>query len=121
MSHLRSVLAGTIQQIVVVAACDELPERVVGIASAALTSDGTREIGVLVEDRYQAQGIGRSMLDCLIGLLDPSEHLSAISSAENRWLLRKLARYGTVTLHHEYGLIRARIDRPISATDSDQK
>lgn len=84
---------------------------VVGLASAGMTSDGSRELGILVEDRHQALGIGRMMLDCLVDLLDPGERLYACSFPENRWLLGKLARFGTLTIHHDSGLIHAHVDR----------
>lgn len=113
-AYLRSVLAGTAEQIAVVAICESHPERVVGLASAALTSDGERELGILVEDPYQGQGIGSLMLDCLLALLDPNEDLYAFSLTENRWLLDKLARYGTVTIRHDHGVSQAYIGRTAS-------
>jgi len=84
---------------------------VIGLASAGLTSDGSREVGILVEDHHQAQGVGRMMLDSLMGLLDPDEPVCACSFPENRWLLGKLARFGTLTIHHDSGLIHAHVER----------
>jgi hypothetical protein len=113
-SYLRSVLAGTAEQIAVVAICERQPDEVVGLASAALTSDGKRELGILVEDRCQARGIGSLLLDSLLALLDPNEDLYAFSLTENRWLLDKLTRYGTVTIRHDHGVSQAYVGRTAS-------
>src|SRR5262245_19668445 len=113
--YLRSLLSCSSEQLAVVAACDRHPSHVLGLASAALTSDGWRELGLLVEDRYQAQGVGRLMLDALVALLDPSEGLCAYALPENRWLFDKLARFGTVTIRHEYGMSGVRVVRAQAA------
>lgn len=114
-SYLRSLLAGTAEHIAVVAVTDGQPDEVIGLASAALTSVGRRELGILVEDRYQAQGVGKLMLGRLIELLDPTEPICAYALAENRWLLGKLARLGTLTFHHDSGLIEVDVDRATHA------
>jgi GNAT superfamily N-acetyltransferase len=110
-SYLSSVLAGTADHIAVVAVADREPAGVVGLASAALTSTGWRELGFLVEDRFQAQGVGNQMMGSLIDLLDPDESICAYSLIENRWSLSKLARYGAPRFSYEAGVSLARIDR----------
>src|SRR5262249_35283682 len=95
--------------IALVAVCDRQPDGVIGLASAALTPDGRRELGLLVEDRYQTQGIGMLMLNSLIGLLDRDEDLCASALYENRWLIAKLARFGTLTTRHDHGIIHSRV------------
>ena len=111
VSYLRSLMADTADHIAVVALADRQPGCVVGLASAALTSDGQRELGVLVEDRYQAQGVGRLMFDFLVALLDPTEPLCAYSLTKNRWFLAKLTRFGTLRIDHDFGVSHARVDR----------
>jgi GNAT superfamily N-acetyltransferase len=110
MSYLRSVMAGAADHIAVVAIAGSRPGRLIGLASAALTSDGSRELGLLVEDQYQAQGIGTMMLDTLRESLDPDEPLCAYALAENRWLLAKLARFGTLAIDHDFGVFYARVE-----------
>jgi GNAT superfamily N-acetyltransferase len=103
-------MAGAADHIAVVATVDSRPGRLIGLASAALTSDGSRELGLLVEDQYQAQGIGTMMMDALRDSLDPDEPLCAYALAENRWLLGKLARFGALTIDHEFGVFYARVE-----------
>lgn len=110
LTYLHSLLAGVPEHLAVVAVAECRPERVIGLASAALASD-RRELGILVEDRHQAQGTGRLMLESLMGLLDPNEPLYATSLSANRWLLRKLARFGSVRISHDFGVSHAYVDR----------
>lgn len=107
--YLRSLLACTTEHIAVVAVCDRQPEEVIGLASAALGSDGWRELGFLVEDRFQTCGIGTLMLDSLMDLLDRNGHLCALALFQNRWMVSKLARVGTVTTQHDGSIIHMRI------------
>ena len=51
------------------------------------------------------------MLNSLLDLLDPDEPICAYALVENRWLLRKLERFGTLTFHHDCGLSHARVER----------
>lgn len=111
VSYLQSLLAGTAKHVAVVAVADCQPGGVIGLASAALTSDGAWELGVLVEDRYQAQGVCRLMLDSLLELLDRDAPICAYALVENHWLLQKLERFGTLTFHHDFGLSHARVER----------
>jgi GNAT superfamily N-acetyltransferase len=120
-SYLRSLMAGTADHIAVVALADCQPGAVIGLASAALRTDGRRELGMLVEDRYQAQGVGRLMLDRLIELLDPKEPICAYALTENRWLLGKLARLGTLTFRHDSGLIEVDVDRAPACEEIDER
>lgn len=110
--YLQSLLTGGEQHIAVVAVAACRPAGVVGLASAALTSEGCRELGLLVEDRCQAQGIGTLMLDSLAGLLGREEGLCASILFENHRLLDKLARFGAVAAQHDFGVIHARVNRP---------
>lgn len=106
--YLRSVLAGEPEHIAVVAVCGS---RIVGLASAASTSDGWRELGFLIEDQYQGQGIGGMMLTLLMDLIGPQEGMLVSALFENQWLLGKLSRFGTVVAHLDNGIIDARVIR----------
>jgi GNAT superfamily N-acetyltransferase len=110
--YLRALLAGRAEHIAVVAVAEDRPGCVVGLASAAVTSDGWRELGLLVEDHYQSQGIGMLLLTSLVGLLQPDEDLCASALFENCWLLGKLARFGAMTIRHDCGVSHARVVRP---------
>lgn len=110
-SYLRSLLAGGAEHIAVVAVSGDRPCGVVGLASAAATSDGWRELGLLVEDAYQSRGVGMLMLTSLVGLLAADENLCASALFENGWLLGKLARFGTLTIRHDCGVSHARVVR----------
>ena len=112
LTYLQSLLAGAPEHLAVVAVADGQPERVIGLASAALAS-GRWELGILVEDRHQAQGTGTLMLDTLMGLLDQNEPVYASSLSANRWLLAKLARFGTVRISHDFGVSHAHVDRRV--------
>jgi GNAT superfamily N-acetyltransferase len=118
-SYLHSVLACAEDHLAVVAVAvpDCEPRAVVGLASAAQTFNGWRELGFLVEDRYQAQGVGRMMLASLLELLDPNDALCAYALGENRWLLDKLVALGAVRISSEAGVIFALVDRKVSGNE----
>ncbi|ORX01493.1 hypothetical protein AWC29_22860 [Mycobacterium triplex] len=110
-AYLRSVLAGGPEYVAIVAACSGRPSRVVGLASAALTSEGDRELGFLIEDHYQGLGIGTAMLVALMDLIGPDQGLVVSAHFENHWLLDKLLQFGTVVTHTDHGVIDARVFR----------
>jgi len=118
LSYLRSLLAGTADHIAVVAVADTQPSEVIGLASAALTSDGSWELAALVEDRFQAQGSGGLMIDRLIELIGPTEPLCAYAFTENCWLLGRLARFGTLKISHDTGVSHATVDRGPTKAES---
>lgn len=109
--YLRSVLAGAPQHIAIVAVRGGRASDVIGLASAALTSGGRRELGFLIEDHYQGQGIGRLMLNYLMDLIGRDEDLCVSALFENHWLFGKLSRFGTVVTHLDNGIIEARVTR----------
>jgi hypothetical protein len=110
-SYLRSLLACRPEHIAIVAVCSGHVSRIVGLASAAATSDGSRELGILIEDQYQRLGIGRTMLGALMNLIGPDEGLQVSALFENQWLVDKLSRFGTVVTHLDNGVIDARVIR----------
>jgi GNAT superfamily N-acetyltransferase len=106
--YLDGVLACSPDHIAIVGVIEG---QLIGLASAALTLDGTREVALLVEDRHQGAGIGMKMLDALVDSLGMHEDLCADALFENRRLLRKLARYGTVRLTCACGVCHACVAR----------
>jgi hypothetical protein len=110
-SYLRSLLACGPEHIAIAAVCSGRASRIVGLASAAASSDGCREIGVLIEDQYQRLGIGSAMLCGLMNLIGPDEGLQVSALFENQWLVGKLSRFGTVVTHLDNGIIDARVIR----------
>ena len=62
-AYLAAMVADSDEHIAVVA---RRHGQVVGFASAAEVAPQTREIGVLVEDRWQRRGIGRALLSRLV-------------------------------------------------------
>lgn len=109
--YLDEAVSGSSDHIAVVAAIDD--EQLVGMASAALTQDRKRDIGVLVEDRHQSVGIGTMLLDALVGNIDTHQCLCADALLKNRGLLTKLSRFGTVVMTLEYGIVHASVTREL--------
>lgn len=109
--YLDDLVAGSPDHIAVVAAIEAQPTELVGVASAALTPDQMRDIGVLVEDRYQSLGIGTMLLYTLVRMIDTHQSLCADALLKNRHLLKKLNRFGTVEMTHEFGVIHACVTR----------
>ncbi|OBG75624.1 hypothetical protein A5714_23915 [Mycobacterium sp. E2462] len=110
-SYLRSMLDGGDEHLAVVATCPGRPGEVVGLGSAAHTPDGSWELGLLVEDRYQRNGIGTLLLGRLVQLVGPEAPLCASALSANGRLLGKLARFGAVSLEHDSGVSYARVVR----------
>ncbi|WAJ43689.1 hypothetical protein OK015_21235 [Mycobacterium sp. Aquia_216] len=110
-SYLRSLLACSPEHIAIAAVCGGRSSRIVGLASAAATPDGCRELGFLIEDQYQRLGIGNAMLSTLMNLIGPDEGLQVSALFENHWLVGKLSRFGTVVTHLDNNIIDARVIR----------
>ncbi len=96
------------------AAVPEQDGAAIALASCRTDPAGGAELGLLVEDRWQRQGIGTRMLGGLIQHVDQHglRPLKARVLAEQRWILRVLRSYGTchavytfnafdVTLHRQ--------------------
>jgi GNAT superfamily N-acetyltransferase len=108
--YLAAVLAGSADHLALVAT---VAIDVVGLASASATSDGKREIGLLVEDSHQGAGIGTLLLETLMEHVGATEDLCADIRFQNRRLLAKLARYGTVAASYQCGVCHACVTRPL--------
>jgi len=69
---------------------------VVALASCVPVADRVADLAVLVEDRYQRQGIGSALLRGLLRHADRNE-ISAFKTnvlAEQEWIIAGLRRYG---------------------------
>lgn len=110
-AYLRSLMADVAEHPALVATCPGRPGEVAGLASAAWTPQGCWELGLLVEDRYQRSGIGTLLLTRLVDLVGPEAELCASALFANGALLAKLARFGTLSLHHDSGISHARVVR----------
>lgn len=115
--YLQSLLACTTEHIAVVAVCDRQPQEVIGLASAAVDSEGWWELGFLIEDRFHTCGIGTLMLGSLTNLLGPNDRLCASALCQNGWMVGKLARVGLVTTQHDGSVIQLRIQRRRAKSD----
>ncbi len=107
-AYLSALAAGADQQIAVVA---RHGSEVIGFASAAETTPGTREIGILVEDRWQRRGVGRQLQSLLVAESAAlgTQYLHAEVLASDAWLVDALRRLGPTTVHTESGSITARV------------
>jgi GNAT superfamily N-acetyltransferase len=85
---------------------------VIGFASAGRLDGHTRELGILVEDRYQRRGVGRQLLHALIveAVANGTRTLRAEVLAEQAALLDLLGSLGPTSIQRSWGLVRATVD-----------
>ena len=95
----------------VVAAKTSQPYELVGLASACLVSPDVWELGMLVEDARQRQGIGRAMLRVLVDdvIRRGARELLAVSLDERRSVLRNLHELGPVEYSAESTTVTAHV------------
>lgn len=98
-SYLAEVTGCAATHPAVVANRTAPPYDLVGLASACLVSPEAWELGMLVEDAFQRQGVGRAMLRVLVEevVRRGGRELLAVSLEERRSVLRSLRGLGTVT------------------------
>jgi GNAT superfamily N-acetyltransferase len=110
-SYLAEVTACAPGHAAVVAAKSSEPAELVGLASACLVSPDAWELGVLVEDACQRQGVGRAMLRVLVDevIRRGGRELLAVSLDERRAVLRNLAELGPVAFSAESATVTARV------------
>lgn len=84
---------------------------IVGLASACLVSPNAWELGMLVEDAYQRQGVGRAMLSALVDevVRRGGRELLAVSLDERRDVLRGLRHLGAVTMSSRSSTVTAHV------------
>ena len=95
----------------------DLGERIVGLADAAFTGTGLAEIGVVVSDEHQYQGLGKLLSEAVasIAIKRGATHLKAQMLAGNQPMLRLFERLGRTVRSVEEGTatayVRLRADR----------
>jgi RimJ/RimL family protein N-acetyltransferase len=75
-------------------------EEIVGVTDVALLATGVAELGVVVDDRHQGQGVGTLLAEAAasLALQYGARHLKAELLGENRGMLRLMERLGP-TVH----------------------
>lgn len=113
-SYLAEVTACAPAHSAVVAVRTSPPYELVGLASACLVSPDVWELGVLVEDACQRQGVGRAMLRVLVEDVTRrgARELVAVSLDERRSVLRHLQELGPVAYSAESTTVTARVMLP---------
>jgi GNAT superfamily N-acetyltransferase len=113
-SYLAEVTACAPGHPAVVTARTTQPYELVGLASACLVSPDVWELGMLVEDDWQRQGVGRAMLRVLVDdvLRRGGRELLAVSLDERRSVLRNLHELGHVEYSAESSTVTARVLLP---------
>ncbi len=86
---------------------------VVALASCVSVGDGVADIGVLVEDRYQRQGIGSALLQTMLRHADRSgiDELQATVLADQEWLVSALRCYGRCSARVRLGVFDVTLRR----------
>jgi GNAT superfamily N-acetyltransferase len=87
--YFTEALEGRAEHLALVA---ETPTGIVALASCA-----AGELGVLVEDAYQRQGIGARLLETLIARSGYGAFLASVQ-AEQSWILPFLRRYSQIKI-----------------------
>jgi GNAT superfamily N-acetyltransferase len=107
-TYLSAMLATNDEHIAVAAHRDA---RMIGFASAAETAPGTREIGVLVEDRWQRRGVGRQLIASVVGesKILGTRFLQAEVLAEDAWLIDVLRAFGPTSARPSFGIVAAQV------------
>jgi len=106
--------------IAVPAGCPAVPagrpaHQAVALASGRLVAEGAAELGLLVEDAWQRQGLGRRLLRDLVAHADRSgvRVLKAQLLAEQSWIAALLRPYGPCRLNSTWdGIMNVSVRRP---------
>ena len=108
-AYLSALAAGADQHIAVVA---RHGSDLIGFASAAETAPGVREIGILVEDRWQRRGVGRQLQSRLVAesVALGARYLNAEVLATDAWLVDGLRKLGPTTVRTESGSMTAQVE-----------
>jgi RimJ/RimL family protein N-acetyltransferase len=75
----------------------ETPTRIVALGSCVLTSEDTCEIGILVEDSCQRQGIGTRLLDMLVDYAGERTVMATVLP-DNTWIFPVLRRHEKIKI-----------------------
>jgi GNAT superfamily N-acetyltransferase len=75
----------------------ETPGKIVALASCVTLDNGSCEIGILVEDDYQRQGLGTRLLDTLVAQAG-RRTVRATIQHDQRWIIPVLLRYQNIRI-----------------------
>ncbi|HSS10369.1 MAG TPA: GNAT family N-acetyltransferase, partial [Acidimicrobiales bacterium] len=120
LSHATQVLAGATGQDAYGAWS---ADSCVGLACLAVSSDGSADIGVLVEDGWKRRGVGSALVLALVGRARERQLTSLVADvlADDQYILPLLARIGPVATSLAYGGYTVRVGlEPRTAASSDQ-
>jgi L-amino acid N-acyltransferase YncA len=107
-AYLAAMVAGADEHIAVVARRNG---QLVGFASAGELAPGAREIGVLVEDRWQHRGVGRQLLRQLVAEAKVlgTHTLRAEVLADEAGLIEALREFGPTSMRTSSGTVTAHV------------
>src|SRR4051794_24259999 len=107
------------RQRIVVAATAPLAgvEEVIGLADIALVDTGVAELGIVVDDEHQGNGVGTALLEAVSSLAaaNGATHLRAELLDHNRPMIRLLERLGRTVQTMEDGHVLAYTRLPLRA------
>lgn len=86
---------------------------IVALASCVAVADDAADIAVLVEDSYQRQGIGSTMLRMLLAYVDHRgiDAVQATVLAEQEWILQLLRGFGSCSASVSMGVFEVTLRR----------
>jgi acetyltransferase len=92
-------------------------EDVIGIADIALVDTGMAELGIVVDDEHQGNGVGGALIEAVASLAaaNGATHLKAEMLDHNRPMVRLLERLGRTVQTMENGHILAYTRLPLRA------
>jgi GNAT superfamily N-acetyltransferase len=95
-----------------VCALAEVGADIVGFASAVRGFGGAWDLGVLVRDELQRQGVGTRLMDAVVHVTSDcgADSVTADLRPDRRFLLDVLCRYGPVTARRDGDGFHARVD-----------
>jgi L-amino acid N-acyltransferase YncA len=107
-AYLAAMVAGADEHIAVAARRNG---QLVGFASAAELAPGVREVGVLVEDRWQHRGVGGELLRRLVAeaKLLGTHTLRAEVLADDAGLVERLREFGPTSMRTASGTVTAQV------------
>ncbi len=108
--YLTDALAGHADHLALVAAT---PTAVVALASCRATAAGTADLAVLVEDAWQRQRVGTSLVNRLLDHADRNglRTLKATMRADQDWIMWALRAFGTCTARINRGVLEVTVRR----------
>jgi GNAT superfamily N-acetyltransferase len=110
-AYLTSALAGRSGHFALVA--DVAGTSIAALASCVAVADDAVDVAVLVEDSYQRQGIGSTMLRMIVAYGDQRGILTLQASvlAEQEWILQLMRGYGSCSATVSRGVLEVKVRR----------